>query len=67
MLLLPSEVQTKLNETIDIVKTGIEQTISSGQKKHGLIIGRDRKSGKAIDIILTDTDPPQIAYLFGAW
>ena len=52
---------------MDIVKKGIEETIEKGQKKQELIIGRSRSDGKAIDIILTDTEPHQVAYIFGAW
>lgn len=66
-LILPSEVETKVNEMLDIVKNAINQTIEKGTKKHGLIVGRGRSEGRAIDIILTDTEEPQIAYIFGAW
>jgi len=66
-LLLPSEVETKINDMLKIVTRGIENTIEKGTKKHGLIIGRSRQQNKAIDIILTDTEPKQIAYIFGAW
>jgi len=66
-LLLPSEVETKINDMLKIVTAGIENTIEKGTKKHGLIIGRSRQRNKAIDIILTDTEPKQIAYIFGAW
>ena len=41
--------------------------LEKGQKKNGMIVGRARKDKKAIDVILTDTDPPQIAYVFGVW
>ncbi len=66
-LILPSEVESKVNEMLDIVKKAINQTIEKGIKKHGLIVGRGRSDGRAIDIILTDTEEPQIAYIFGAW
>lgn len=85
-VLMPSEVETKLNEMMNIIKTGIEQTIEHGTKvnnltsrmskaheilhgttSNGLIIGRVRQGKKAIDIILTDTEQPQLVYLFGAW
>ena len=66
-LILPSEVSGKVNEMLNIVKKGIEDTCANGTKKNGLIIGRGRQGKQAIDIILTDTDPPQIAYVFGAW
>ena len=66
-LLLPSEVETKINQMLTIVTAGIRNTIDNGTKKHGLIIGRSRQQNKAIDIILTDTEPKQIAYIFGAW
>lgn len=66
-LILPSEVESKVNEMLNIVSKAIDQTLEKGTKKHGLIIGRGRSGGKAIDVILTDTEQPQIAYIFGAW
>lgn len=66
-IILPSEVENKTNEMLGIIQKAIEQTIEKGIKKHGLIIGRGRTEGRAIDIVLTDTDEPQVAYIFGAW
>ena len=66
-VILPSEVENKTNEMLEILQKAIEQTLEKGTKKHGLIIGRGRTGGKAIDIVLTDTETPQVAYIFGAW
>lgn len=66
-LLLPSEVEGKVNGMLSIVKSAIEQTVDHGTKKQNMIIGRDRDTRNAMDVILTDTAPPQIAYLFGVW
>ena len=66
-IILPSEAESKVNEMLGIVKKTIDQTLEKGTKKHGLIIGRGRSDGKAIDVVLTDTEQPQIAYIFGAW
>lgn len=66
-LILPSEVETKTNTMVTTIKEAIEQTINKAIKKHGLLIGRARGTNKAIDIILTDTEIPQVAYIFGVW
>ena len=52
---------------LDVIKTGIDQTMDAGLKKHGLLVGRAREDKKAMDIIMTDTEEPQMAYLFGVW
>lgn len=66
-IILPSEVENKTNEMLEILQKAIEQTLDKGTKKHGLIVGRGRNEGRAIDVVLTDTDDPQVAYIFGAW
>lgn len=66
-LILPSEVSTKMNEMMKIVSTAIDQTVEHGTKDNGLIVGRHRDGDKALDIVLTDEEKPQVAYIFGAW
>lgn len=67
VMILPSEIETKVREMIDYIQKGIELTLEQGIKKEGLIVGRHREGKKAMDMVLTDAPEPQIAYVFGAW
>jgi hypothetical protein len=65
--ILPSEIDTKLKQMIDYVENAINLAVSSGQKMNGLIVGKNRSDGKAMDIVLTDGPNPEVVYIFGVW
>jgi len=66
-LVMPSEVEERVEKAITALQMGIDQTLHRGTKKNGAIIGRARAGNKVMDIILTDTEPPQLAYAFGVF